>query len=249
MQAVEYMTADKTIARKARDESDTIVTTPNGAIHDYSFDDDATYQYVIKSGAVIGTIAEKLYTVSAGNNGEIVFKEPWGKKVGGSRKYPVYMYGGVNAYYLQKSDGSIEQRGINWENVKSVSGRTYDVKEDLKKMGFAWDKDAKKWVRNVTAPPTPTKATSVNTKLPRVGAKVHDDYIAFVKQQVKVDLSKARDTTFDNRNGFNIDTRRLDRNDLFKVKDLARKSYGDFNVEIVDNGANRLYIKVARKKN
>lgn len=37
--------------------------------------------------------------------------------------------------------------GINWGNVKSVSGKTYDVQNVLREKGFEWDKKAKKWVK------------------------------------------------------------------------------------------------------
>lgn len=37
--------------------------------------------------------------------------------------------------------------GVNWDNVKSVSGQTYDMKSDIKDRGFRWDGKAKKWVK------------------------------------------------------------------------------------------------------
>ena len=89
---------------------------------------------------------------------------------------------------------------------------------------------------------------SGSTKAPSVGAKVQSAYINYVKKQVNVDLSKARDTEFDNRNGFNIDTRKLGRNDLNAVKNLARKKYGSFDVRFEDNGAYRVYIRVKSKE-
>ena len=41
----------------------------------------------------------------------------------------------------------VEQRGINWNNVKSVSGKTYDIKDNLKQLGFQWDRNSSKWVK------------------------------------------------------------------------------------------------------
>ncbi|MCM1219820.1 MAG: hypothetical protein NC548_35565 [Lachnospiraceae bacterium] len=35
--------------------------------------------------------------------------------------------------------------GINWDNVKSVSGNTYDMNNELKKRGFKWDSNSKSW--------------------------------------------------------------------------------------------------------
>lgn len=41
--------------------------------------------------------------------------------------------------------GRIRSVGINWDNVKSVSGQTYDVKSFLKEKGFKWDGESKSW--------------------------------------------------------------------------------------------------------
>lgn len=37
--------------------------------------------------------------------------------------------------------------GINWDNVKSVSGNTYDMNSELKKKGFKWNSSTKSWVK------------------------------------------------------------------------------------------------------
>ena len=37
--------------------------------------------------------------------------------------------------------------GVNWNNVKSVSGQTYNLKSDIKDRGFRWDGAKKMWVR------------------------------------------------------------------------------------------------------
>lgn len=37
--------------------------------------------------------------------------------------------------------------GINWDKVKSVSGKTYDIKNYIKEKGFKWDGTKKMWVR------------------------------------------------------------------------------------------------------
>lgn len=37
--------------------------------------------------------------------------------------------------------------GINWDNVKSVSGKTYGFNDELKKLGFKWNGDTKSWVK------------------------------------------------------------------------------------------------------
>lgn len=37
--------------------------------------------------------------------------------------------------------------GIKWENVKSVSGQTYKLRDEIKEHGFVWDRDNKQWVK------------------------------------------------------------------------------------------------------
>lgn len=86
-------------------------------------------------------------------------------------------------------------------------------------------------------------------KLPATGAKTQQDFINHVKNQIKVDLSKARDTQFDDKKGFNINTSKLSRNDLYSLQNYLNKFNGKngFDAQIDDNGANRLYIRVKRK--
>lgn len=36
---------------------------------------------------------------------------------------------------------------VNLSKAKSVSGQTYDMRSDLKKLGFKWNGASKKWVR------------------------------------------------------------------------------------------------------
>lgn len=35
--------------------------------------------------------------------------------------------------------------GINWDAVKSVAGKTYEVKDFIKSKGFKWDKASQSW--------------------------------------------------------------------------------------------------------
>lgn len=35
--------------------------------------------------------------------------------------------------------------GVNWDNVKSVSGQTYDLRSEIKDRGFRWDGKNKRW--------------------------------------------------------------------------------------------------------
>jgi hypothetical protein len=49
-------------------------------------------------------------------------------------------------YNLKSGAENGEVFGVKWENVKSVSGQTYNLRDDLKKRGFKWDGKSKKWV-------------------------------------------------------------------------------------------------------
>ena len=93
----------------------------------------------------------------------------------------------------------------------------------------------------------PQKASK--TKLPATGTKAQQDFINHLKNQIKVDLSNARDTQFDDKKGFNIDTRKLGKNDLHDLQIYLSKFNGKngFDAQIENNGANRLYIRVKRK--
>lgn len=92
------------------------------------------------------------------------------------------------------------------------------------------------------------QSDDLKKKLPTYGDKVQTAYIDYVKQQTGVDLGKARDTYFDNRKGFNIDTSKLNPSELATVKRLAQTYPAGYEVRFSPNGATRLYIAVERKK-
>lgn len=47
----------------------------------------------------------------------------------------------------KRSTSRVRSVGIDWENVKSVSGDTYNVKDLIKDKGFKWDGSKKRWVK------------------------------------------------------------------------------------------------------
>lgn len=87
-------------------------------------------------------------------------------------------------------------------------------------------------------------------KLPTVGPKVQAEYIDYVKKQIGIDLSKVRDTRFDDRNGFNIDTSQLTPSQHRALKNLTAKyqNKSEYDVQFMNNGAHREYIRVRRRK-
>lgn len=53
-------------------------------------------------------------------------------------------HGSVTHY----NNGNTTFYGINWNNVKSVVGNTYQIRSELKEKGFRWDGKEKKWVKS-----------------------------------------------------------------------------------------------------
>ena len=51
-------------------------------------------------------------------------------------------------YYLKHGADNGKVFEINWDNVKSISGRTYDIKEAAKAHGFKWNRDKQRWEKS-----------------------------------------------------------------------------------------------------
>lgn len=103
---------------------------------------------------------------------------------------------------------------------------------------------------NVGGGPSEAQASKTESekKMATSGAKVQENFIEYVQKQTGVNLASARDTQFDTRSYFNIDTRQLGNNDLRTVQSLMRQYDGGYDVTITDNGAHRKAIYVKRKK-
>lgn len=46
---------------------------------------------------------------------------------------------------VRPKTGDIKSVGIEWSNVKSISGKTYGYGEFFKEKGFKWNRDSKRW--------------------------------------------------------------------------------------------------------
>jgi len=93
-------------------------------------------------------------------------------------------------------------------------------------------------------------------KQPVTGKQVQQDFIDYVKQHINIDLDRVRDAQFDNRSGFNILVNKwshktekgaLDINKWRELYSLASKS-SKFEVRFEDNGAERTFVRVKRKR-
>lgn len=49
---------------------------------------------------------------------------------------------------IVQSKGKFETHNINWNNVKEVTGKTYDIKDFLKEKGFKWNSNSKSWTKS-----------------------------------------------------------------------------------------------------
>ena len=83
-------------------------------------------------------------SAKAGKNGEIEFAyaTPVKRNETASTNRTVYLT------YKEKAGARGDTVfGINWKNVKSVSGQTFAIKDTIKENGFRWDGKSKKWIR------------------------------------------------------------------------------------------------------
>ena len=61
-----------------------------------------------------------------------------------------YFYEKISKYKPENKSYDTRSVGIDWDKVKSVSGKTYSVQYLIKSKGFMWDRNQKKWIKSVT---------------------------------------------------------------------------------------------------
>lgn len=91
-----------------------------------------------------GYYTETVLSAKAEKNGEIefVYATPVKKEQTAQTNRTAYLT------YKEKAGANGDTVfGINWENVKSVSGQTFNIKDTIKENGFRWDGKSKKWIR------------------------------------------------------------------------------------------------------
>lgn len=104
-----------------------------------------------------GNIRVGVFDAKSVGNGEISVAEANYRvdRDASSRKYEVRTYetkgayidvGGDSGSYSDNRDGTTS-KGIDWDNVKAVSGGTYSMRTFLKNKGFKWDNSNKKWAK------------------------------------------------------------------------------------------------------
>lgn len=91
------------------------------------------------------------------------------------------------------------------------------------------------------------KQKSELSKMPKYGTKVQNSFIGYVKHMTNIDLEKSRDTYFDDRKGFNIDTKKISKNNLNTVKQVVNRYDSGYDVNFSDNGPNRIKILVTNR--
>lgn len=101
--------------------------------------------YYRRSGSYYGL---EVISVKSESNGEIVLTNLKPEFEGGSyskaNTIPVtYKF----KHGITDTGKRKESYGINWDNVKAVSGATYSLRGWIKEKGFVWDRDNKRWIR------------------------------------------------------------------------------------------------------
>lgn len=104
------------------------------------------------------TYRDGVYDVTALDGGGISVSPLRGVRTGSehdSNSNPEYSYqtkgayidagkGGLKSDYKDERDKTVT-KGINWDNVKFVSGDTYKLRPELKQLGFKWNGTIKRW--------------------------------------------------------------------------------------------------------
>ena len=80
----------------------------------------------------------------AGKDGELKFEyaTPESREKSAQTNRTQYL-----TYKLKSGAENGEVFGVNWDKVNTVSGQTYNLRDELKKRGFRWDGKTKSWVR------------------------------------------------------------------------------------------------------
>lgn len=87
-------------------------------------------------------------TFVPGSEGEINLTDPHVDGYGGSRNHPTITQSITNGFVNTSSSGDNGRWvGINWSNVKRVSGNTYTFRHQLAEQGFKYDANTKTWVK------------------------------------------------------------------------------------------------------
>ena len=100
---------------------------------------------VIDRGAKTRTIKTDtiLEAVDRGNGSlEFVYATPDSREKTAKTNRTQYV-----TYKLKAGAENGDVFGVNWDNVKSVSGQTYDLRSEIKDRGFRWDGKNKRWVK------------------------------------------------------------------------------------------------------
>ena len=121
----------------------------NSAI-DYRAKEIEIETYYRRSGSYGSHYGDSVYEAKAGADGEIVFDYATAnfKDRNSKANTQDVTFKIRNGAVQHFNSGSTSFYGINWDNVKSVSGPTYDFKNSIREKGFRWDGKLKKWVRN-----------------------------------------------------------------------------------------------------
>ena len=100
--------------------------------------------YMESSGWKKGYYKDEVLEASSGSSGELVFN--YAKPVS-SEKTAKTNKANYVTFKLRHGSVNGETFGINWDQVKKVTGQTFGIKNELKEKNFKWDSTNKCWVR------------------------------------------------------------------------------------------------------
>lgn len=112
----------------------------NGAVKDYAFVyyDHNVHQYI--GEILLATVSEDGTKVQLDYAGKDI-PATWSKTTMKDVTKKEYNFDPWTAFVKVPDDmDEIASNGIDWDRVREVVGRTYDIREALRSEGFKWDK-------------------------------------------------------------------------------------------------------------
>ena len=87
---------------------------------------------------------DEILEAKAGKDGELsfVYATPQSREKTSKTNRTEYV-----TFKLKHGAENGEVFGVNWDKVKSVSGQTYNIRDEIKRRGFKWDGRTKSWVK------------------------------------------------------------------------------------------------------
>lgn len=95
-------------------------------------------------GMRVSYYKDEILEASDNGNGELTFSyaTPVSREKTAKTNSTQYL-----TYKLKAGAENGDVFGVNWDKVKSVSGQTYNLRQEIKSRGFKWNGTEKRWER------------------------------------------------------------------------------------------------------